>query len=168
LHLGMTLSICECELPINSTDEPVGPKTAGSLLDVSPVVATAVHGPLDHAVSSWSGQHEAMKAALESALDTLGLGGSVKWSWQLKMWPAHFSGQQGSWLRCFRELQILKQRHVSRGNTAAAQQDGRGPCREGTAWLRHDARSDSLTCPFGGNLVGVTLGVAHPHAGRIP
>jgi hypothetical protein len=71
----MTLSICECELPINSTDEPVGPKTAGSLLDVSPVVATAVHGPLDHAVSSWSGQHEAMKAALEAALDTLGLGG---------------------------------------------------------------------------------------------
>jgi hypothetical protein len=54
---------------------------------------------------------------------------------------------------------------VSGQHCGGTTQTGGAPCREGTAWLCHGARSGSLTCPFGGNLVGVTLEGAHPHAG---
>ena len=133
LHSSMALSVYRVRrLSINSTNDPLGPKPRDRCLMSAPSCGDG---------SSWSTRPrgELVEPSTRGdggssqgccALDTLGPGDSVTWTWQLKtcvgsfQWPA---GIMAALFSCFRELQILKQRHVSRGNTAAAQQRREGP-----------------------------------------
>jgi len=104
-----------------------------------------------------SAPRETMKQASQDANDcnktSLDSWDSAKWSRHLHPFRSHFSGQQGSWLRCFRLVAKFPQQHVPPEQNNAAQKVclGRSTCRAG----RRDL-------PFGGYLVRCNVGDSAP------